>query len=140
MENLVNSKTFLVIEDNSGDFILVKDYLKEGFCKPFVEHAKNFAAAKTMLQKGVAYDAILLDISLPDATYETLVTGIVSLAAATPIIVFTGYADVARGINTLALGVADYLLKDGLTASQLFKSIAYSIERERISSELKKSE
>jgi PAS domain S-box-containing protein len=69
-----------------------------------------------------------------------LVKKIIEMAENVPVIVLTGYDDKDFGIKTLSIGVSDYLLKDELTSSILYKSIAYSIERNRISIQLNESE
>lgn len=140
MLHKANTYRILVVEDNPGDYLLIKDYLAEEFFEPAVEHAQTFAAAKIKLKNSPGFDTILLDLSLPDGTGKSLVNEMVELAGTTPIIVLTGYADKDFGIKTLALGISDYLLKDDLNAIQLYKSIAYSIERRRINNELKESE
>ena len=140
MDYYITTRNFLIIEDNQGDFVLIKDYLNEEFLEPAIEQAKTFTAAKEYFKNKTSFDTILLDLSLPDANGELLVHEMVQLAGQTPIIVLTGYSDKDFGIKTLSLGISDYLLKDELTAAQLHKSIAYSIERRRINSELKESE
>ncbi len=140
MVHTVITRRILIVEDNPGDFLLIQDYLGEEFSEPVIEHAQTFAGAKLKLKTNTHFDTILLDLTLPDATGELLVNEMVQLAGSTPIIVLTGYADKDFGIKTLALGISDYLLKDDLNATQLYKSIAYSIERRRINNELKQSE
>ena len=139
MEYAINTR-ILIIEDNPGDFVLIKNYLYEEFLHPAIEQAQTFAEAKLKLKNNNHFDIILLDLSLPDSTGKLLVNEMVELAGSAPIIVLTGYADKDFGIKTLALGISDYLLKDDLNAIQLYKSIAYSIERRRINNELKESE
>lgn len=135
-----NTHHILVVEDNPGDVVLITEYLNEEFLNPVIEHAATFNEAKNKLQNNHHFNIILLDLSLPDASGELLVTEIVYLAGHSPIIVLTGYSNKKFGIKTLALGISDYLLKDELTAAQLSKSITYSGERSRISNELKESE
>jgi PAS domain S-box-containing protein len=132
--------SILVVEDNTGDFILVKDYLSEEIERPQIQHAKSFSQAKEILMGGAKFDSILLDLSLPDASGEQLVTDIMRMAGSTPVIVLTGYSGKDFGIKTLSLGISDYLFKDELEASQLYKSISYGIERKRIALQLKESE
>jgi PAS domain S-box-containing protein len=136
----IPAQHILIIEDNPGDFVLIKDYLGEEFKNPSIEHAQTFAEAKIKMNTSGHFDTILLDLSLPDANGKLLVTEMVRLAGSVPIIVLTGYADRDFGIKTLALGISDYLLKDELNAAQLHKSISYSVERRRIGTELNESE
>ncbi len=130
---------FLIIEDNLGDLLLIEEYLKENISAPTIYHASTFAQAVDILNKNLELDAILLDLTLPDAEGEQLVTDILKLAGQVSVIVLTGFKGQDFGIKTLTLGISDYLLKDELNASQLYKSVAYSIERKRIEKILKES-
>ena len=140
MNNSAPIKNVLIVEDNPGDLILIASYLSEEFSQPTIINAKTFSEATIKLAENTKFDVILLDLSLPDASGNDLVNDMVQLAGATPIIVLTGYLEKNFGIKTLGLGISDYLLKDELTAGQLYKSIAYSVERSRISNNLKNSE
>lgn len=130
----------LLVEDNSGDFVLIKDYLEDEITNPVIHHAKTFAGAKNILQNNLRLDVILLDLSLPDLSGEELVNSVINISGSIPVIVLTGFSDKAFGIKTISMGVSDYLLKDNLTAAELLKSITYSRERKSITAELEKSE
>src|SRR5688572_1811860 len=130
----------LVIEDNPGDFLLIEDYFKDQDEVFSLHHSTTFSDAQSKLTGVNQFDVILLDLSLPDAHGETLVNEIVALAGECPVVVLTGFTDQEFGITTLSLGVSDYLLKDDLNPSQLYKSISYSLERKRIDTQLKESE
>ncbi len=129
-------ENLLIIEDNLGDAILLEEYLSEITTGTTIERASTFAEAKRFLTSGVSFDAMFLDLSLPDNSGKNLVNDIIQLAQLTPVIVLTGYSDEKFGIETLSLGVSDYLIKDNLTLSQLSKSLTYSIERKRIEKKL----
>ncbi|MDP9081759.1 MAG: PAS domain S-box protein [Bacteroidota bacterium] len=129
----------LVIEDNPGDFALVEDFLFEHIASPIVTNVTTYRSAKETLA-GNKFDIILLDLSLPDRTGELLIEGIIGICANTPVIVLTGYTDFSFGVKSLSLGVSDYMLKDDLTSTSLYKSIVYSIERKKNISELSLSE
>ena len=58
------------------------------------------------------------------------------LAPHCPIIILTGYSDISLSITYISQGISDYLIKDDLNASMLYKSIIYSIERRNIIEEL----
>ncbi|MDZ7716402.1 MAG: PAS domain S-box protein [Balneolaceae bacterium] len=130
----------LIIEDNPGDYVLIQEYLLEEAENPTIEHVKTFADAQKHLTEDNSFDSILLDLTLPDTSGETLVENIIDLAGQTPVIVLTGYENEQFGLKTLGMGIADYLLKDELNPYLLAKSISYSIERNRINQNLKKSE
>lgn len=137
------SKTLqiLVIEDNFGDYVLIEDYLNEINQEVNLKRAISFEEAKRSLAASSHFDAILLDLSLPDIeNSETLVKNCIGLAGRAAVIVLTGYGDKEFGVKTLSLGISDYLLKDELNASQLYKSIFYSIERKKTQIQLSESE
>ena len=129
-------ENLLIIEDNLGDAILLEEYLGEITSGTKIERASTFAEAKQYLTSEMSFDAMFLDLSLPDNSGKELVNDIIELAQLTPVIVLTGYADEKFGIETLSLGVSDYLIKDDLTLTQLSKSLTYSIERKRIEKKL----
>ncbi|MBZ9731000.1 PAS domain S-box protein [Salegentibacter sp. JZCK2] len=131
----------LVIEDNPGDFILIEDYLSEEHNALELQRAETFKSAKEILQASSNFDTILLDLSLPDINdTEILVKEILALSNAAPVVVLTGYTDKDYGAKTLSWGVSDYLLKDEINASNLSKSIHYSMERKKVQRQLYESE
>ncbi len=130
-----NILSLLIIEDNPGDAIFLREYLSEIKNEISIVNAETFEEAKKYLSS-TAFDAIFLDLSLPDHSGKELVTDIISLAEQASVIVLTGYSNEKFGIETLSLGVSDYLLKDELTVSQLSKSLNYGIERKRIERKL----
>ena len=140
MSNPVNPVNILVIEDNPGDYVLIEDFLQEEFNDIDSTQAGTFRQAQDILISDPGFEVILLDLSLPDAGGEKLVTKVVELAGDSPVIVLTGYTDKEFSVRTLSLGVSDYLFKDNLNGLELSKSINYSIERKRINKRLRDSE
>jgi len=131
----------LIIEDNPGDFILIEDYLFEEHSNLQLERAETLKAAKETLRNTSDFDTILLDLSLPDSKdTEILVKEILALANGAPVVVLTGYTNKDYGVKTLSWGVSDYLLKDEINASNLSKSIHYSMERKKVQRQLYESE
>ncbi|HMP98557.1 MAG TPA: PAS domain S-box protein [Cyclobacteriaceae bacterium] len=133
--------SILLIEDNPGDATLVEEYLNEQIHSVEIKHVTTFEQARKILEKTQCpFDVVLLDLTLPDKSGESLITDIISLIKKTPVIVLTGYAEFSFGVKSLSLGASDYLLKDDLSASTLYKSIRYNIERKKMISELIESE
>ena len=129
----------LVIEDNSGDFVLIEDYLSESFKNPTVLRGTNFAKVKELIHQNPDADIIILDLTLPDLSGEELIVEVLSINLQNPIIVLTGSRN-KNGAKLLSTGISDYLLKDELTAALLHKSITYSIERGKTLKKLRESE
>jgi len=137
----LESPSLLIIEDNPGDYFLIQDYLEEKFNAPKLTQAKRFAEAEILLSDPKnLYDIILLDLTLPDKTGEDLINSVVSKCPQTPVIILTGFANLEFSIRSLTLRVSDYLLKDDITASTLYKSIIYNIERKKNTVLLEESE
>jgi PAS domain S-box-containing protein len=129
----------LVIEDNPGDFALIEDFLFEQIITPQIIQAVTFNAAAKILN-AYKFDAILLDLSLPDKKGELLIREIIEMSNDAPVIVLTGFVDFSFGVKSLSMGVADYLLKDDLTSMALYKSVIYCIERKKNITSLLQSE
>ncbi len=123
-----------------GDMVLIKDYILEEFVAPVIHEALTFNDAKNFLKSGKKTDVILLDLMLPDGQGEELLNELIPLAKSVPLIILTGYSDKEFSIKSLDYGVSDYLLKENLTASLLFKSVLYNIEHKKIQEKLIESE
>jgi DNA-binding NtrC family response regulator len=141
--NLLNNTekySVLVIEDNLGDFALVEEFLLEKVNAFDLHHTRTFKDTKLMLSKRNArnFDAILLDLSLPDKTGIDLINEIVALCNGTPVIILTGHDNFCFGLKSVSLGVSDYIIKDELTPQLLYKSILYSIEHKKTNLDLVK--
>ena len=131
----------LLVEDNLGDILLIEEYLHEKILNLKLTVAKTFEEAQeNLIDEDHHYDGIILDLTLPDLQGEELILKIKALAEDVSIVVLTGYSNIEFGMKSLSLGVSDYLLKDELTPTSLYKSIIYSIGRYRISRQLKHSE
>lgn len=101
-------------------------------------HTETLGDALSILDS-TAFDAILLDLSLPDSHgLETLQKA--RARCSLPIIVLTGASDDQLGLAALQEGAQDYLVKGELPGSLLVRSIHYAIERLTTLDELRKSE
>jgi DNA-binding NtrC family response regulator len=128
-----NTLSILIVEDNRGDIALIEGYLVEYLPKPEITAVSSFSEANSILKdRKSIFDIIFLDLSLPDKSGETLIGKIISSSGGCPVVVLTGNADIEFGIKSLSLGIADYLVKDEITARSLYKSVVYNIERKRI--------
>ena len=135
------SYKILIVEDNPGDFVLIEDYLLEQIVDPLIENAKSFAEASAVLSSAETdFDIILLDLTLPDKSGRELITNIIKIASDIPVIVLTGFSDMEFSIQSISLGISDYLLKSDLNASSLYKSIIYCLGRKKRTHELQESE
>ena len=121
----------LVIEDNPGDFLLLKESLRlTGLNIKTVENAERLDQAFKMLEER-SYDLIFLDLSLPDSDGLQSFISLQKRAAHLPIIVLSGVTDVNIALESISLGAQDYLVKGDYTEKLLAKALQYGIERKR---------
>jgi PAS domain S-box-containing protein len=135
-----NDLGILIVEDNPGDFVIIEDYLIEKIVTPQIKHVKNFAEAATLLSCNKSFDIVLLDLTLPDKNGHSLITEMLKITGDIPVIALTGFTDMEFSIQSISLGVSDYLLKNDLTSTSLHKSIIYCLERKKRIQEVKESE
>ncbi|MEN8445765.1 MAG: ATP-binding protein [Cyanobacteria bacterium J06555_13] len=137
----------LLVEDNPADAYLLQKLLSE---TPSVEltHVERLDEGIRCLKTGqegrVAegeekgdFDAVLLDLSLPDSRGG--LDTVKRMHAAEPditIVVLTGLDDEEIAIAALREGAQDYLVKGQIQTSLLIRSIHYAIERQQHLDEL----
>ena len=120
----------MLVEDNSDDALLVNELLKDGSRSSFEAiHVRLVSRAVELLAQE-AFDAILLDLSLPDGHGLEIVERIYKASPAKPIIVLTGSEnDEMVATKAIQSGAQDFLPKSGLTGILLSRTIRYAIER-----------
>jgi serine phosphatase RsbU (regulator of sigma subunit) len=119
----------LLVEDDHGDAVLVQACLAEvGITSPSVIWRRSLSDAIAALSGRPA--CVLLDLGLPDADGYGGVHKMVEAAPETAVIVLTGRQE-RDGVEALAAGAQDYLIKDTLSGELLERSIRYAIERKR---------
>ncbi len=136
-ENPIN---LLLIEDNPGDMVLIREMLKDVQSIHFnFLHADNLQGGLTLLDKEEV-DVLLLDLHLQDSHgIHTFITTN-KKAPKTPIIILTGLADEELAIKAVSKGAQDYLVKGQIESQLLVKSIQYAMERKNIERKLRESE
>lgn len=122
----------LVIEDNSGDARLLWEELK------LSGSSARFAPVwADLLSKGLAqlaanaFDAILLDLSLPDSQNLDTLRRVQQQAPNVPVVVMTGLDDENLALTALQNGAQDYLVKGTASGKMIEHSVSYAIERKR---------
>ncbi len=129
----------LVVEDNPGDYALLKEYLVMSKLPPQKTfHASSLGEA-ARLTKENDFDIALLDLSLPDSSGIDSVITLDRLLPQVPIVVFSGLSDVETAMETISLGAQDYLVKGEFDQNLLGKIIQYSMERKKMVEKLRLS-
>lgn len=137
----------LLVEDNPSDVYLVRELLN--LCekrKYGIEETNSLSGAIGQLEK-FQYDAILLDLSLPDSIGLPTFDKIRLVANDTPIVVCSGTSDLEFATKAVQHGAQDYVVKGKFDQDVLSRAIEYAIERQALllqlrikNEELEKSE
>ena len=121
----------LLVEDNEADAQLTQDLLAEWSVEEFqVLHVKTLAEALARLSQD-RYDAVLLDLSLPDAFGLPTVRQVHATSPTTPVVVLSGVSDQTLALQAVQQGAQDYLVKGQGHPELLTRAVRYSIERKR---------
>jgi two-component system sensor histidine kinase UhpB len=129
----------LVVEDNPGDYALLREYLRMSRLPPGdTLLAESIAEAASLIREN-DFDIALLDLSLPDSTGIDSVITLDRLLPQTPIVVLSGQTDVGVAMEAISLGAQDYLVKGEFDEKLLGKIVHYSIERKRMVEKLRQS-
>ena len=121
----------LLIEGNPADARWLEDQLRHSgpaWCT--LSHATTLAAATEMVRAG-GVDAVLLDLSLPDAAGVEAVKRMHLAAPQIPLVVLTRLDDEQAALEAVKQGAQDYLTKDQVTGPLLARAIRYAVERKR---------
>ena len=127
----------LLVEDGAADALLLQYMLAEVNEESFhVTHVELMADAVGRLASE-PFDAILLDLSLPDSHGVGTVAQINAVAPHLPIVVMTGLDDKATGMEAVRHGAQDFLTKGQVGGRLLTRAIRYAMERKQAEQQLK---
>lgn len=124
----------LLVEDDPDDTLIVRDML-HGFrlddTPTKLICASKISDALEALSKQ-SFDAILLDLWLPDRAGVDSFVRINKEAPNSPILVLTSTSDESLAASIVRGGAQDYLIKGRFDGDALQRSIQYAVERHRV--------
>jgi len=122
----------LVIEDSPVDQQLIIEMLSGERDGPFsVECAERLSEGLKKLEESY-FDAVMLDLGLPDSFGLGTFTTVRSQAARVPIVVLSSRDDEELSLQAVHNGAQDYLVKWNVNAETIRRSLRYAIERKQI--------
>ena len=124
----------LLVEDNDDDALLIRESLSETTLE--IDRAERLSTALTQLARE-NFDAVLLDLSLPDAWGLDTIRRLRHEVASVPIVVLTGLNDEEIAMRAVEEGAQDYLFKGQTDGHLLARSLRYAIQRHRAEETLK---
>lgn len=137
----MDTLNLLIVEDNPTDALLLTESIQNGR-----DHLEvNFDCVErlqdaTRLLSEKSYDAVLLDLGLPDSEGIATFLTLHHQFPRTPILVLTGLDDKAVGLEAVEQGAQDYLIKNQIQTRQLLRSLVYSVVRQKDSLDAHDSE
>jgi two-component system, cell cycle sensor histidine kinase and response regulator CckA len=129
----------LLVEDNPADARLVREMLKDAHRPVSLTHASRLRDALEHLRTQ-GYNAILLDLNLPDSEGMSTFLRARAEASQAPIVVLTGLADEEVAARAVREGAQDYLVKAEVDGPLLYRSIRYAVERHAADEAIRRSE
>tara|TARA_R110002073_G_scaffold103246_7_gene233785 strand:- start:2235 stop:3494 length:1260 start_codon:yes stop_codon:yes gene_type:complete len=134
--------SILIIEDDNDDVRLISHLLslpgatEHGLNDLNLLNSQYLKNAEEILQNEQV-DLILLDLHLPDGQGRSLVRRVCSSYPKIPVIAMTGARDaLSQSTELLLEGAQDFIRKDTMDGATLFRSIQYSLNRQKLASEL----
>jgi PAS domain S-box-containing protein len=130
----------LLIEDNPGDARLLELKLHATPDHDFLlEKTDRLSSGLERLKEG-NFDAVLLDMGLPDSDGIDTVRRVLGEFPNVPAIVLTGREDDDLAAQSVREGAQDYLAKNDLSRSTLIRALRHAIERNSTKQKLRESE
>lgn len=129
----------LLIEDDPEFALLLLHFLQDDSSPEewYCTHVTDIASAVKAIETG-NFNAILLDLNLPDSSGEETFLSVQAHAPETPIIMLTVTEDEALAIRSVRAGAQDYQIKGQVTHHSLRRAIRYAIERQETVAQLQK--
>lgn len=134
---MVESIKLLLVEDNPVESQLLEAILAR-LESPAVDVRTVTSLAESLSVLGTgSFDAVLLDLSLPDSDGLETFRAIHGAAPALPVVVVTASGDEEQALLAVKEGAQDFLFKNHLESSVLLRAIRYAIERARLQAEFR---
>jgi CheY-like chemotaxis protein len=109
----------LQVEDDEDDALLVDRFLKPKLpAGSTIDHVDKLSDAIQRMRE-TNYDAVLLDLSLPDSHGLCTLREVISQANSPPVVVLSGNEDPATVSDALSSGASDYVMKSRLSGTYL---------------------
>jgi diguanylate cyclase (GGDEF)-like protein/PAS domain S-box-containing protein len=130
----------LLVEDDEDDYLIVRDMLASQPRAQFqVDWIPTYDDGLAVIREH-RHDVYLIDYQLGSRTGLELVRESFAWASRAPVILMTGHGDYEIDLEATALGVTDYVTKQGLNPTSLERSIRYAISHHRALAKLAQSE
>jgi two-component system, cell cycle sensor histidine kinase and response regulator CckA len=118
----------LLVEDNADHAEMIQTMLRVSQPPWLVEHAGSLAAAREQLRHR-SFDAVLLDLGLPDSGGIDTATAVISEFPAIPVVVLSALGDDQTAVEAVRRGAQDFLVKGRVDRDVVVRAVRHAIER-----------
>jgi PAS domain S-box-containing protein len=130
----------LMVEDDRSYVLLLRAYLDAWAGEPIeLDHVSRLSDALERLAVR-DYDAVLLDLGLPDGVGSGLVERLCQAFPTVPVIVLTGLDDDRQGAQAIEAGAREYHNKTRTDGRTLWSAIQNAVVRQRLEMRVRESE
>ncbi len=120
----------VLVEDDAGDTVLFEVALTEADPELRIVVVPDVANLEPLLRGGEV-DCVVLDLGLPGLSGFEALDRIAGIAPNLAIVVFTGWGARHVGVEAVARGAQDYLVKGEAQGLTIARSVRFAIERKR---------
>jgi PAS domain S-box-containing protein len=137
--NKPNLISILIIEDNPGDQLLLREnLLGTNLLIDEIVLTETLAEGMEHLRQQ-NFAVIFLDLFLSDSGGLDTFLQVIKVNSRIPVIIYSGLSDTQMAIEAITAGAQDFMIKDDHSAGLLEKTVLYAIERKRIADALEES-
>jgi diguanylate cyclase (GGDEF)-like protein len=129
----------MLVEDNAADISLVRALFDEAGSEDLELVEAGLVSQAEHLLQSEPFDAVLLDLTLPDSSGLESLNRVQRIAPHVPVVVLSGLTDESVALEAVRNGAQDYLLKGGCDGTALSRAVRYSAERKRAELEVRHS-
>jgi DNA-binding NarL/FixJ family response regulator len=126
--------TVLLIEDSRTDAAAITKAMIHGesFYNFNITRKESLEEGLDLLRSGIAVDAVLLDLNLPDAKGTKAINDVHDAFPELPIVVLSGYSDMDIIHQALHGGAQEFLIKGECSGATIRQSIYQAMVRKQI--------
>ena len=119
----------VIIEDSPSDQTMIRAMLANGSSRASTSLcAENLADGLRLIDRENPM-CVLLDLGLPDSEGLATIDAVVQHVPRMPVVILTGYDDDQTGLQSVAHGAQDYLVKGRTDSQLLLRTVRHATER-----------
>lgn len=129
----------LVVEDSPSDYAMLRADLTDSILHiQQLDRAATLSAAVELMADN-SYDAVLVDLGLPDSDGLETFDRVAEAAGSAAVIVITGLDDAHVAAEAVTRGAQDYLVKEVRPPGEVARAVNYAIQRQKLLDELRRA-